>query len=75
MSNHANEVRLSITWDGSPHIEVLHGEDRIVVVAHAGLSEHQVESACQHLEPPHVRERVLQAWRGTMGITSRVEAT
>ena len=69
-----NRISMTITWDGPPRIEVEHVENLIEVVVHAGLSERQIEEACNQLEPDQVREQVLEKWRSVMGITSRAEA-
>jgi hypothetical protein len=58
-------VDLTLTWDGPLRLSVEHVDGVVTVVAHAGLSEANVEAACMDLDRS-VGQAVLSAWRNSL---------
>jgi hypothetical protein len=58
------QIQMSVDWLDEPAIEVTHHQDAIAVVAHAGLSRHQVEAACAELGEHG--SAVFTAWQDVM---------
>lgn len=58
-------VALTLTWDGPVRLSVDHVDGVVTAVAHAGLSEANMEAACMDLDGP-VGQAVLSAWRKSL---------
>lgn len=61
-------IVVQLTWDDPRELIVDSSNDAVVVMAHAGLSESQVSTACSDLGADG--DRILSEWRRTVGLAA-----